>query len=49
MTNNPDKVYGLGDFGLEIKERVPIEIPPQKYDYKYLKTKKTRMGHILSV
>ncbi len=49
MTNNPDKVYGLGDFGLEIKERVPIEIPPQKYDYQYLKTKKTRMGHILSV
>ncbi|MBO6268660.1 MAG: bifunctional 3,4-dihydroxy-2-butanone-4-phosphate synthase/GTP cyclohydrolase II [Clostridium sp.] len=49
MTNNPDKVYGLGDFGLEIKERVPIEIKPQKYDYKYLKTKKTRMGHILSV
>ena len=49
MTNNPDKVYGLGDFGLEIKERVPIEIKPQKYDYKYLKTKKTRMGHILEV
>ena len=49
MTNNPDKVYGMGDFGLEIKERVPIEIKPQKYDYKYLKTKKTRMGHILSV
>ena len=49
MTNNPDKVYGLGDFGLEIKERIPIEIKPQKYDYKYLKTKKTRMGHILSV
>ena len=49
MTNNPNKVYGLGDFGLEIKERVPIEIKPQKYDYKYLKTKKTRMGHILSV
>ncbi|MCR5369853.1 MAG: bifunctional 3,4-dihydroxy-2-butanone-4-phosphate synthase/GTP cyclohydrolase II [Clostridium sp.] len=49
MTNNPDKVYGLGDFGLEIKERVSIEIPPQKYDYRYLKTKKTRMGHILNV
>ena len=47
MTNNPDKVYGLGDFGLEIVERVPIEVAPQKYDFKYLKTKKTRMGHIL--
>ena len=47
MTNNPDKVYGLGDFGLEIIERVPIEVEPQKYDRKYLMTKKTRMGHIL--
>ena len=32
LTNNPDKVYGLADFGLAINERVPIEIPPQKYD-----------------
>ncbi|MBR4544021.1 MAG: bifunctional 3,4-dihydroxy-2-butanone-4-phosphate synthase/GTP cyclohydrolase II [Lachnospiraceae bacterium] len=48
MTNNPDKVYGLSDFGLDIKERVPIEIPPQKYDENYLKTKKTRMGHIFN-
>ena len=47
LTNNPDKVYGLSDFGLEIKERVPIEISPQKYDINYLKTKKTKMGHIL--
>ena len=47
LTNNPDKVYGLGDFGLEIKERVPIEVPPQKFDYQYLKTKKYKMGHIL--
>ncbi len=30
LTNNPDKVYGLQDFGLEIKERVPLEIQPQK-------------------
>ncbi len=47
LTNNPDKVYGLSDFGLTIKERVPIEVKAQKYDYKYLLTKKTRMGHIL--
>lgn len=46
LTNNPDKVYGLADFGLAITERVPIEIPPQKYDVRYLKTKKTKMGHI---
>ena len=48
LTNNPDKVYELGAFGLRIAERVPIEIEPQKFDVKYLKTKKTKMGHILN-
>ena len=46
LTNNPDKVYGLGGFGLKINERVPLEIPPQKYDLKYMKTKQEKMGHI---
>lgn len=48
LTNNPDKVYGLSDFGLEIERRVPIEIAPQKYDRTYLETKKTKMGHIFN-
>ncbi len=48
LTNNPGKVYGLTGFGLEIVERVPIEIPPQPYDAFYLRTKKEKMGHIFS-
>lgn len=46
LTNNPEKVYGLGGFGLEIRERVPIEIPPQEYDAYYMRTKQEKMGHI---
>ena len=48
LTNNPDKVYALKDFGLEIKQRVPIEIQPQKYDEYYMKTKQDKMGHIFT-
>ena len=47
MTNNPTKRVGLEAYGLEIVENVPIEISPNKYDYKYLKTKKDSMGHTL--
>ena len=49
MTNNPVKRVGLEAYGLEIVENVPIEIEPNEYDYKYLKTKKERMGHELHI
>ena len=47
MTNNPTKRVGLEAYGLEIVENVPIEVKPNEYDYRYLKTKKDRMGHTL--
>lgn len=48
LTNNPDKVYQLADFGMEISERVPIKIQPTAHDLFYLQTKQKRMGHILN-
>ncbi|WP_300716550.1 bifunctional 3,4-dihydroxy-2-butanone-4-phosphate synthase/GTP cyclohydrolase II [uncultured Brachyspira sp.] len=47
MTNNPDKIKYLNNYGLEIKDRIPIQIEASEYDSFYLKTKKDRMGHIL--
>lgn len=46
LTNNPEKVYGLHGFGLLIKERVPIEVDPQRDDIFYMRTKQEKMGHI---
>ncbi len=48
MTNNPTKRVGLHGYGLEIVERVPIEIPPNENNETYLRTKRDRMGHILT-
>ena len=45
MTNNPTKRIGLESYGLEIVENVPIEIQPNKYNLRYIQTKKERMGH----
>jgi 3,4-dihydroxy 2-butanone 4-phosphate synthase/GTP cyclohydrolase II len=47
MTNNPRKFVGLEGYGLEIVERVPIEIPPSDASRRYLRTKKEKLGHIL--
>ncbi|MCI0376535.1 MAG: GTP cyclohydrolase II [Gemmataceae bacterium] len=47
LTNNPRKVVGLDGYGLHIVERVPIQVPPNENNMKYLKTKKDKLGHLL--
>lgn len=47
MTNNPKKIVGLEGYGLEIVERVPIQIPPTRNNLHYLQTKREKMGHLL--
>ncbi|MGL4791876.1 MAG: bifunctional 3,4-dihydroxy-2-butanone-4-phosphate synthase/GTP cyclohydrolase II [Anaerotignaceae bacterium] len=49
MTNNPDKVYQISDFGIDISQRVPIEIEANQFDKAYLQTKQDKMGHFLNV
>jgi len=47
MTNNPCKIAGLEGYGIEIVERVPVVIPPNVHDKRYLETKREKMGHII--
>lgn len=47
LTNNPDKIYQLSGFGLEISQRIPIQMASTPHDLFYLRTKQERMGHIL--
>jgi len=48
LTNNPKKIIGLRGYGLEIVERVPLEATPTKENIFYLRTKKEKLGHLLS-
>ncbi len=49
MTNNPKKIKGLEGYGIEMVERVPIQVKPNEINYDYLHTKKEKMGHILEI
>lgn len=48
MTNNPTKIVGVQGYGITVTERIPIEVPPNECNIKYLRTKCTKMGHLLS-
>ncbi len=48
ITNNPRKIVGIGGYGLTVVERVPIEVTPKDTNVHYLRTKKTKLGHILN-
>jgi len=49
LTNNPRKIIGLEGYGIEIVDRVPIEIEPDPYTLNYLKTKKEKLGHLIKM
>ncbi len=48
MTNNPKKIVDLREFGIEVVERIPIEIEPNPHNITYLKTKKFKLGHLIT-
>ncbi len=49
LTNNPRKIVGLEAYGLEIVERLPLEVPPQDDNHRYLETKRDKLGHLLDM
>ncbi|KAF6003814.1 GTP cyclohydrolase II [Cyanidiococcus yangmingshanensis] len=49
MTNNPRKYTGLSGYGLSIVERVPVRIVPNKWNIRYLRTKKAKLGHLIEI
>jgi len=49
LTNNPRKIVGLEGYGLRVVERIPLEVEPNSVNYKYLKTKKEKLGHDLNI
>ena len=49
LTNNPRKIAGLKGHGLEIVEVLPIQMPPNEDNLKYLRTKKIKLGHMLNL
>jgi 3,4-dihydroxy 2-butanone 4-phosphate synthase/GTP cyclohydrolase II len=49
LTNNPKKIIGISGYGLEVVERVPIEVLPNEVNVRYLRTKRKKLGHILTV
>jgi len=49
LTNNPRKIVGIEGYGLQVVERLPVEVDPNKYNKKYLKTKSEKLGHMLHI
>ncbi|MBP7460289.1 MAG: bifunctional 3,4-dihydroxy-2-butanone-4-phosphate synthase/GTP cyclohydrolase II [Candidatus Delongbacteria bacterium] len=49
ITNNPQKIIGLNGYGLEIVERIPIVIPPNEINHRYISTKKNKLGHFIDI
>ena len=49
LTNNPKKYYGLSGYGIEVVDQVPLEVPSNEHNARYLRTKKEKLGHLLEV